>query len=325
MKTSKHGFLFTFILASFVLYANPNDKVDSIPAYVSYNAFQQIDDYDNRGTPFFRWLAFRDIKTGEIFKRIGIQESNPFKRLDWPVLSGDQSVFVYDVSNISEQDSIQYFAHLKVNANVRDHCFTIARVGENYSVQNDKLYVIAYPIVIGNRRRFPEYVAAAIHIDIYNRKGELIRTIEEYEYGGNELEISKDSKYLAIKYGSAYSPETAFVNEGYRFYDIQSGNLVFEFHIDKDFLEKHNYKSGLEVGARATALMAIDDSKFVFSLELDGREDYYVIDLQARSYCVIPLTYEQSKRMNWTFTAQYLEIKDLGKRLFYKDFEQKEF
>ena len=287
------------------------NTMDTIEKEVSQKNKQNIEvKYKNNE----RILTFYD-SGNRLIKRIDLRKNNPFWELEFKLLKQELYSKWFSLYDGSFNASLRnLFSEMKINPYVADSIFFQMYVGEilisNQTINN---VAVAYPAEIMNKKG--NNIGWIAKILVYNKEGNIIKSFDENKYGCLQVELSKGGKFLATRFGRGYLEDSVPTNVGYRFYDINSGKLLYQI--------ENRFEDGLEWGE----VYAIGKNKFKVKKEkYPEGSTYFIIDCLKNTIQQKTISFkDEEERGRISFFENHLTFRNTKDTLFYQNFDLESF
>ena len=165
-------------------------------------------------------LDFFDER-GEKINEFDIRKNNPYNKESIPdLVKGNYQGYIYN--SFTPLDSLTRKAD---QAPSEYYSFSQMPSG-----QGDHLPVLGYHLLTMNNGTIVDWKFTAICLD---KKGQVLRIFKNLNMDPYEFCLSEDKQFLCIAYGELRGENlTRLRNNGFRIYEIKTGQLVYEFNAD---------------------------------------------------------------------------------------------
>ena len=146
--------------------------------------------------------------------------------------------------------------------------------------------VVGYHLLAGlDGRGVVDWKFTAICLD---EKGNVLRKFEDLDIDPYTFCLSENKKFFCVAYGGLRGENlTRLRNNGFRIYEIDSGQLVYEMEMDRE----HTIYG--PVVSSITGFVTASSTGNDFSNDLD--DTFYIIDSERRRIFIKTLSYEEQK------------------------------
>ena len=191
-----------------------------------------------------RNYIIRFVREGVAEKKkvLDVRRINPYRNLPYPIeyMSEDSVDFSYDLSTLTFERQKSVMEGMRINLDaLYDGSYLKVFVKAPVVVARGNTVAIAFHISYYSNEE--DILGTQGVVIFYNEKGEEIRKIEDDENGFYDIRLSADGKYLLQKYGVNYGEDgSGQLDSGLKFYDVETGEMVFEWKLGKDDLDGYN-------------------------------------------------------------------------------------
>lgn len=233
----------SFLLITEVDAQNINDKS---PFWFVYDGMKNFDN--------ILAVEFVNPKTKEIYRSYNLADGNPFNKLDFPEKTRNKnSTFrhhkQYDISHLRLKDFKIKNVNLIKNRSLNDTITlnnSILYSSYSYDVYDSVL------IIVYNLNLVDQSIMAASNIFyFFNKKGKLIKKINNINHWCNEFAITDDMKYFVCSFGGLDNTLNGYFEKlGYLVYSLTEQETQFIEYFDYNYLNVgvRNYGNIIQIG-----------------------------------------------------------------------------